>query len=91
MLAMWVEQLLGYAAGALETIRSDEHYPALMAWARDEGAQHVGGNLALAQALAPELWNQTPLVRLDFDCEALALPGRNEPCWCDSGRKTKQC
>ncbi|SFH79563.1 SEC-C domain-containing protein [Modicisalibacter xianhensis] len=91
MLAMWVEQLLGYAAGALETIRDDEHYPALMAWARGEGAQHVGGNLALAQALAPELWNQTPLERLDFDCEALALPGRNEPCWCDSGRKTKQC
>lgn len=91
MLAMWVEQLLGYAGGALVAIRDDEYYPSLMAWARDEGARRLRGNLALAQALAPELWNQTPLERLDFACEPLARPGRNEPCWCDSGRKTKQC
>lgn len=91
MLAMWVEQLLGYAAGALGAIRSDEHYPAFMAWARAEGAKRLGGNLPLAQALAPEIWNQTPLERLGFDCEPLARPGHNEPCWCDSGRKTKHC
>ncbi len=91
MLAMWVEQLLGYAGGALMAIRDDEHYPSLMAWARDQGVKTLGGNLALAQALAPELWNQTPLERLDFACEPLARPGRNEPCWCDSGRKTKHC
>lgn len=91
MLAMWVEQLLSYAGGALVAIRDEEYYPSLMAWARDEGARRLGGNLALAQALAPELWNQTPLERLDFACEPLARPGRNEPCWCDSGRKTKQC
>lgn len=91
MLAVWVEQLLGFASGALTAIRRDESYPALMAWARGEGVALVGGNLALAQALAPELWSQTPLVRLDFACEPLARPGRNEPCWCDSGRKTKQC
>lgn len=91
MLAMWVEQLLGYAGGALVAIRDDEYYPSLMAWARGEGARRLGGNLALAQALAPELWNQTPLERLDFACEPLARPGRNEPCWCDSGRMTKHC
>jgi len=91
MLAMWVEQLLGYAGGALAAIRADEHYPSLMAWAREEGVGYLGGNIAQAQALAPELWNQTPLVRLDFACEPLARPGRNEPCWCDSGRKTKHC
>ncbi|KXS39413.1 SEC-C domain-containing protein [Modicisalibacter tunisiensis] len=91
MLAMWVEQLLGYAGGALSAIRADEHYPSLMAWAREEGVRYLGGNIAQAQALAPELWNQTPLVRLDFACEPLARPGRNEPCWCDSGRKTKHC
>ncbi|WP_163650136.1 SEC-C domain-containing protein [Modicisalibacter sp. 'Wilcox'] len=91
MLAMWVEQLLGYAGGALAAIRADEHYPSLMAWARDEGVGYLGGNIAQAQALAPELWNQTPLERLDFACEPLARPGRNEPCWCDSGRKMKHC
>ncbi|GAB2801408.1 hypothetical protein GCM10027040_31420 [Halomonas shantousis] len=91
MLAIWVEQLLGFSSGALSAIRDNEHYPALMAWARDEGARRLGGNLALAQALAPLLWNQTPLARLGFETEPLAQPGRNEPCWCDSGRKTKQC
>ncbi|TDR52690.1 SEC-C motif-containing protein [Halomonas ventosae] len=91
MLAVWVEQLLGFASGALAAIRQDERYPTLMAWARDEGPALVGGNLALAQALAPELWSQTPLARLDFAAEPLARPGRNEPCWCDSGRKTKHC
>ncbi|MDZ7853290.1 MAG: SEC-C domain-containing protein [Halomonas sp.] len=91
MLAVWVEQLLGFASGALKAIRQDERYPTLMAWARDEGPALVGGDLALAQALAPELWSQTPLARLDFAAEPLARPGRNEPCWCDSGRKTKHC
>ncbi|MGM0983306.1 MAG: SEC-C metal-binding domain-containing protein [Pseudomonadota bacterium] len=91
MLAVWVEQLLGFASGALKAIRQDERYPTLMAWARDEGPALVGGDLALAQALAPELWSQTPLARLDFAAEPLARPGRNEPCWCDSGRKTKDC
>ncbi|MCK0745696.1 SEC-C metal-binding domain-containing protein [Chromohalobacter nigrandesensis] len=91
MLAAWVEQLLGYASGALKAIRDNEHYPALMTWARDEGVVRVGGDLSMAQALAPLLWNETPLVRLDFDPEPLARPGRNEPCWCDSGRKTKEC
>ncbi|MFG6178162.1 SEC-C metal-binding domain-containing protein [Halomonas sp. THAF12] len=90
MLAVWVEQLLGFASGALKAIREDERYPTLMAWAREEGPK-LTGDPALAQALAPELWSQTPLARLDFACEALARPGRNEPCWCDSGRKTKHC
>ncbi|WP_253443476.1 SEC-C metal-binding domain-containing protein [Halomonas sp. Y3] len=91
MLAVWVEQLLGYASGALKVIRRDERYPTLVAWAREEGPSLVGGKLPMAQALAPELWSQTPLERLDFAAEPLARPGRNEPCWCDSGRKTKQC
>jgi predicted Zn-dependent protease len=91
MLAVWVEQLLGFATGALGAIREDERYPTLMAWARREGAGLLGGHLAQAQALAPELWSQTPLARLDFACEPLARPGPNEPCWCDSGRKTRHC
>ncbi|WP_043526603.1 SEC-C domain-containing protein [Litchfieldella xinjiangensis] len=91
MLAAWVEQLLGFATGALEAIREDEHYPAFMGWTRARGKNILGNDLAMAQALAPEIWSQTPLERLDFACEPLARPGRNEPCWCDSGRKTKQC
>ncbi|QJQ94704.1 MULTISPECIES: SEC-C domain-containing protein [Halomonadaceae] len=91
MLAVWVEQLLGFASGALVAIRDNEHYPSFMAWARRHGVAHMGGNLAMAQALAPEIWSQTPLERAGFACEPLARPGRNEPCWCDSGRKTKQC
>jgi hypothetical protein len=91
MLAVWVEQLLGFASGALAAIREEERYPAFMAWAREEGADLMGGDLAMAQALAPILWSQTPLERAGFTCEPLARPGRNEPCWCDSGRKTKHC
>ena len=91
MLAVWVEQLLGFASGALMAIRNNEHYPSFMAWVREDGPALVGGKLSLAQALGPELWSQTPLERLDFACEPLARPGRNEPCWCDSGLKTKQC
>nr|WP_299241872.1 SEC-C domain-containing protein [uncultured Halomonas sp.] len=91
MLAMWVEQLLEYASGALNAIRQDERYPALMAWARTDGVRSLGGDMALAQALAPELWNQTPLERREFAAEPLARPGDNEPCWCDSGRKSRDC
>ncbi|WP_417419855.1 SEC-C metal-binding domain-containing protein [Halomonas sp.] len=91
MLAVWVDQLLGFASGALSAIRQQEHYPDFMTWVRAEGATSFNGDVATAQALAPILWSQTPLVRLDFASESLATPGRNEPCWCDSGRKYKQC
>ena len=91
MLAVWVDQLLGFASGALSAIRQQEHYPDFMTWVRDKGAQAFNGDVATAQALAPILWSQTPLERLDFASEPLATPGRNEPCWCDSGRKYKQC
>ena len=53
MLAMWVEQLLGYAGGALAAIRDHEHYPSLMVWARQEGVKYVGDDLGMAQSLAP--------------------------------------
>ncbi|MGM8930836.1 tetratricopeptide repeat protein [Salinicola halophyticus] len=91
MLTAWVEQLLGFASGALEAIRANENYPTMMAWARSEGIEHCGGSLDLAQALAPLIWNQTPLVRRGFDTEPLAEPKRDEPCWCDSGRLYRDC
>lgn len=91
MLAVWVDQLLGFASGALSAIRQQERYPDFMTWVRSEGARHFNGDVAMAQALAPILWSQAPLERLDFKAEPLATPSRNEPCWCDSGRKYKQC
>lgn len=91
MLAAWVDQLLGFTGGMLEVLRHEERYPTLMQWARREGADQLGGDLALAQALAPELWSQTPLVRLDFETQVLARPGPEEPCWCDSGRRFARC
>ena len=91
MLAVWVERLLGFAAGALASIREEERYPAFMVWVREEGAELMGGDLPMAQALAPILWSQTPLERAGFASEPLAQPGRNEPCWCDSGHKAKHC
>ncbi|WNL40743.1 SEC-C metal-binding domain-containing protein [Halomonas sp. PAMB 3264] len=91
MLAVWVDQLLGFASGALSAIRQQEHYPDFMTWVRARGAEFFNGDIATAQALAPILWSQAPLERLEFASEPLATPGRNEPCWCDSGRKYKQC
>ena len=91
MLAVWVERLLGFAAGALTAIRKEESYPSFMAWVREEGAGLMGDDLPMAQALAPILWSQTPLERADFATEPLAYPGRNEPCWCDSGRQARHC
>lgn len=91
MLAVWVDQLLGFASEALSAIRKKEHYPDFMIWVRAEGGDYFNGDFATAQALAPVLWSQTPLERLAFSGEPLAEPGRNEPCWCDSGRKYKQC
>ncbi|WP_027967346.1 tetratricopeptide repeat protein [Halomonas halocynthiae] len=91
MLALWVEQLLEFASGALAEIRKTERYPDLVSWARLQGAGVMDGGATTAQALAPELWSQTPLERLNFACEPLARPGPTEPCWCDSGRRTRDC
>lgn len=91
MLAVWVEQLLGFASGALSAIRQNEHYPDFMTWVRAHGSDYFGGDATQAQALAPIVWSQTPLERLDFSSQPLATPERSEPCWCDSGHLFSQC
>lgn len=91
MVVTWVDQLLAYAGAALTQLRLSEQYPSFMTWARDEGAGILGEDIALAQALAPLLWNQTPLKRLQYKSEPLAQPSANDFCWCDSGRLYKYC
>ena len=91
MLAGWVDQLLGFADKARATIQNNEQYPELVRWARNDGASLLGGDLALAQALTPQLWNQMPLVRCGYSPEPLAEPDPLEPCWCDSGKRYRDC
>jgi len=44
-----------------------------------------------AQVLAREIYNITPLPVNSYAVRRLAVPGRNEPCFCGSGRKFKHC
>ncbi len=44
-----------------------------------------------AQLLAREIYNITPLPVNSYAVRRLAMPGRNEPCFCGSGRKFKHC
>lgn len=75
MLAVWVDQLLGFASEALSAIRQKEHYPDFMIWVRAEGGDYFNGDFATAQALAPVLWSQTPLERLAFFRRAAGRAG----------------
>lgn len=42
-------------------------------------------------AMGREIWNATPLPHKKFAHEHLPKLGRNDPCYCGSGRKFKQC
>jgi len=44
-----------------------------------------------ARVLARGLYGITPLPRHGYVAQRLPQPGRNEPCFCGSGRKYKQC
>ena len=66
MLALWVDQLLGFAAGALAAIRQDERYPSLMSWA------------AFTTDWMPEPCRSCDRREVDWGgcrCQALALTG----------------
>lgn len=41
--------------------------------------------------LGRSMWNATPQPALDYRIKKLAEPGRNDPCFCGSLRKYKQC
>ncbi len=44
-----------------------------------------------ARILGRAIWNATPLPGNDFRPQPLPQPGRNDPCFCDSGIKYKRC
>lgn len=45
----------------------------------------------LARLFAMQIWNATPLPSNHYRPQPLPLPKRNDPCFCGSGRKYKQC
>lgn len=44
-----------------------------------------------AGVLAREIWRRTPDPARGWQARRLPAPGRNDPCFCGSGRKFKQC
>ncbi|MBN4073214.1 SEC-C domain-containing protein [Mariprofundus ferrooxydans] len=46
---------------------------------------------SLARMFAIQIWNNTPLPSNRYQFKPLAKPGRNDPCFCGSGKKYKQC
>lgn len=51
----------------------------------------TGTTLQFFHMLGREIWAAIPLPHKKFARERLADPGRNEACYCGSGRKFKQC
>lgn len=45
----------------------------------------------LARLFAIQIWNATPLPSNNYRPQPLPVPKRNDPCFCGSGRKYKQC
>jgi len=58
----------------------------------DRGAQSEAPPRVAAMNFARELWRRTPDPAHGWRPRTLpALPGRNDPCWCGSGKKYKHC
>jgi tetratricopeptide (TPR) repeat protein len=45
----------------------------------------------VARLFAMQIWNATPLPSNHYRPKPLPMPRRNDPCFCSSGRKYKQC
>jgi len=46
---------------------------------------------SLIRTFAIQLWNSTPLPSNYYQPSPIPKPGRNESCWCHSGKKFKHC
>ena len=60
--------------------------PEMVAQAQDRDTAE-----AMLRLLAREICDRTPRPELRFATRKLDRPGRNDPCFCGSGRKYKQC
>lgn len=91
---------------ALEKLAQGPSWPAFSAWFADRftDALRAGGAARAsspqeaeqearrgALLLAREIWRATPDPAREWRPRALPQPGRNDPCFCGSGRKYKQC
>ncbi len=45
----------------------------------------------MMRALGVQIWNQFPIPSHQWTPQPIKRPGRNDPCWCGSGRKFKHC
>lgn len=54
-------------------------------------ATDTSAHPAMARWLGRLIWNATPLPDNNFRPRRLPEPGRNDPCFCGSGRKYKHC
>jgi len=45
----------------------------------------------IARMFAIQIWNNTPLPSNHYRPRPITKPGRNDPCFCGSGKKYKQC
>ena len=89
--------------GALEKIAkklaSNSTWPEFRDWVADQcqdmfdrGAQSEAPPRVAAMNFARELWRRTPDPAHGWRPRTLpAPPGRNDPCWCGSGKKYKHC
>ena len=75
------EQYLDWITDSGPSVCPDLFSPATDTPARD----------ALARWLGRLIWNATPLPDNNFRPRRLPDPGRNDPCFCGSGRKYKHC
>ena len=85
---------------AVEFVLASQDQQQFLAWMRDNFTDYlnpaycdVNDDLfrVMAVGIGRKLWNAVPLPRNGFKPELLLEPKRNEPCFCGSGRKFKQC
>lgn len=85
-------------ANAVSRIVKQPDPQAFIAWLVRNAAKEApflaeanGDDPRMLIAIARDIWNATPLPDHHFQPRKLAKPERNEPCYCGSGRKFKQC
>ncbi len=97
------ENLLDFIGEAVFQIHTLQDFPAFLQWMQTH-APELFGSLpgfdrpmaeqeikSLIHDMARSIWNATPLASNRYRPNPLPEPGRNERCYCGSGRKYKQC